>query len=90
LSLRAIGDRVNSYAKKAFEDAARAFEQLVGAASIDSLRNPIVFQEGLRRVAGGGLEASARCMPPLPATLTSQQRKQWLRELPSQLLLADI
>jgi hypothetical protein len=35
--LQAIGARVTDYSKRAFEDASRAFEQLVGAKSLESV-----------------------------------------------------
>jgi hypothetical protein len=34
---QAIGARVTDYSKRAFEDASRAFEQLVGAKSLESV-----------------------------------------------------
>ena len=34
-SLQAIGARVTDYSKRAFEDATRAFEQLIGAKSFE-------------------------------------------------------
>jgi hypothetical protein len=87
---QAIGARVTDYSKRAFEDATRAFEQLVGAKSFEHVIE-IQSQYAKKRTTPGlpRHRSSARCMPLLRAMPTSRSRKRWRRERPRSLSSPD-
>ena len=72
--LQAIAARVTDYSKTAFEDATRAFEQMVGAKSLERV---IEIQSQYANMTLGlpRHRSSVRCMPPSPAMPTSRWRK---------------
>ena len=72
---QAIAAEVTDYSKKAFEDGTRAFEQLIGAKSVEqaveinpSMRRRPMTPTSLR------CPRSVRCMPASLATPTSRSR----------------
>ena len=72
---QAIAAEVTDYSKKAFEDGTRAFEQLIGAKSVEQA---VEIQSSMRRrpmtPTSPRCPRSARCMPASLATPTSRSR----------------
>ena len=72
---QAIAAEVTDYSKKAFEDGTRAFEQLIGAKSVEQASR---FNPRMRRrpmtPTSPRCPRSVRCMPALLATPTSRSR----------------
>jgi hypothetical protein len=67
---QAIAAEVTDYSKKAFEDGTRAFEQLIGAKSVEQA---VEIQSTYAKKAPKS-PSLARCMPGSRATLTSRSR----------------
>jgi len=77
---QAIAAEITDYSKKAFEDSTRAFEQLIGAKSIEqAIEIQSQYAKKAMTPTLPKCPSSVRCMSALPRTPTSRSRLPSLR-----------